>query len=246
MATNSLLRPAARESDPLSDLSKAVGEAIGLIVSGDREMLTVAAASLRFSLSSTLLASLLGIPAGVALAFSNLRFRRVIEDILYTLLAMPTVVVGLLVYTLIFSQGPLGRLHLLFSPAAIVLGQTALILPLVAALSCSAVSMIPPVVRETAITLGAGNVRALLTVAGEARAALLLACITAFGRVIGEVGISLLLGGNILGYTRTLTTAVALQTSKGEFAFGLALGAILLSVAFAVNLTIRLLGGRKA
>jgi tungstate transport system permease protein len=230
----------------LSDLSKAVGEAIELVLSGDREMLTVAAASLRFSLSSTLLAALLGIPAGVALSFSKLRFRHVVEDILYTLLSMPTVVVGLFVYTLIFSQGPMGGLRLLFSPTAIILGQTVLILPLVAALACSAVSMVHPVVRETAITLGAGNTRAMLTVAGEARAALLVACITAFGRVIGEVGISLLLGGNILGYTRTLTTAVALQTSKGEFAMGLALGAILMCVACAVNLTIRLLGGRKA
>ncbi len=230
----------------MNDLSKAVGEAIGLILSGDQEMLTVAAASLRFSVSSTVLAALLGIPAGVALSFSKLRFRRVAEDVLYTLLSMPTVVVGLFVYTVIFSQGPLGGLHLLFSPTAIVLGQTVLILPLVAALACSAVSMIHPVVHETAITLGAGKARAMLTVAGEARAALLVACITAFGRVIGEVGISLLLGGNILGYTRTLTTAVALQTSKGEFAMGLALGAILLGVAFAVNLTIRLMGGRNA
>ena len=226
----------------MNDLGKAMTEAIGLILSGDREMLGVAAASLRFSLSSTLLAAALGIPAGVALASSKLRIRSMIEDILNTLLAMPTVVVGLFVYTLIFSQGPLGGFRLLFSPMAIILGQTVLILPLIAALSCGAVSMINPVVRETAITLGAGRFRALLTVAAEARAALLLACITAFGRVIGEVGISLLLGGNILGYTRTLTTAVALQTSKGEFAFGLALGMILLCVAFAVNLALRMLG----
>lgn len=222
-----------------------MNEAIGLILSGDREMVTVAAASLRFSLSSTLLAAAIGIPAGIALAFSRLRFKHMIEDVLNTLLAMPTVVVGLFVYTLIFSQGPLGGLRLLFSPTAIVLGQTLLILPLIAVLACNAVSMINPVVRETALTLGAGNFRALLTVAAEGRAALLLACITAFGRVIGEVGISLLLGGNILGYTRTLTTAVALQTSKGEFAFGLALGMILLCVAFAVNLALRVLGGRS-
>jgi tungstate transport system permease protein len=121
-----------------------------------------------------------------------------------------------------------------------------LILPLIAALSCSAVSLIQPIVRETAMTLGAGRFRAALTLAAEARAALMVVCITAFGRVIGEVGISLLLGGNILGYTRTITTAVALQTSKGEFAFGLALGMILLCVAFAVTLALRLLGGGKS
>lgn len=230
----------------MSDLGNALKEAIGLILSADREMTTVVSASLRFSLSSTLLAAVIGIPAGIALASSRMRFKRIIEDILNTLLAMPTVVVGLFVYTLIFSQGPLGNLRLLFSPTAIILGQTVLILPLIAALSCSAVSLIQPIVRETAMTLGAGRFRAALTLAAEARAALMVACITAFGRVIGEVGISLLLGGNILGYTRTITTAVALQTSKGEFAFGLALGMILLCVAFAVTLALRLLGGGKS
>jgi tungstate transport system permease protein len=154
-------------------------------------------------------------------------------------------VVGLFVYTLIFNQGPLGRFQLLFSPAAIILGQTVLILPLVAALSCGAVSVVPPTVRETAFTLGAGRFRTILAVASEAQAALLIACLTAFGRVIGEVGISLILGGNILGYTRTITTAISLQTSKGEFALGLALGLILLCAAFAINIAARLLGRRS-
>jgi len=230
----------------LSDLGNALKEAVGLILSADPDLVTIATASLRFSLSSTLMAAACGIPAGVALAFRHGRFRRIMEDILNTLLAMPTVVVGLFVYALIFSQGVFGRFHLLFSPAAVILGQTVLIFPLIAALTCSAVSMVSPAVRETAMTLGAGRVRVALTVALEARAAILVACITAFGRVIGEVGISLLLGGNILGYTRTLTTAVALETSKGEFSLGLALGVILLAVAFVVNLSLRLLGGRSA
>ncbi len=135
---------AAPGSDSLSDLGNAMNEAISLILSGDREMTDGCAASLRFSLSSTLLAAAIGIPAGIALASSRMRFKRIIEDILNTLLAMPTVVVGLFVYTLIFSQGPLGNLRLLFSPTAIILGQTVLILPLIAALSCSAVSLIQP------------------------------------------------------------------------------------------------------
>ncbi len=230
----------------MSDLGKALNDAVRLILSADPEIMAVASASLRFSLSSTLLASAIGIPVGVTLASSRMRFKRFIEDILNTLLAMPTVVVGLLIYTLIFSQGPLGGFRLLFSPAAIILGQTVLIVPIVAALACAAASMVHPIVSETAMTLGAGRFRTMITVASEARAALLAACITAFGRVIGEVGISLLLGGNILGYTRTITTAIALQTSKGEFSFGLALGIILLCVAFAVNITIRVLGGRNA
>lgn len=229
----------------MSDLGQALREAFRLIVSADSDVTTIVSASLRFSLSSTLIASIIGIPAGVALANSRFRFKRLIEDILNTLLSVPTVVIGLFVYTLIFSQGPLGRFHLLFSPAAIILGQTVLILPLVASLSCSAVSIVNPIVRETAFTLGAGRFRTTLTVAAEARAALFVACITGFGRVIGEVGISLLLGGNILGYTRTITTAVSLQTSKGEFALGLALGIILLVAAFAVNIAARLLGNRS-
>jgi tungstate transport system permease protein len=230
----------------LIDLGQALAEAVRLILSADKDVVTICSASLRFSLSSTAIASLIGIPVGIALATSRLRFKRFIEDILNTLLAVPTVIVGLFVYTIIYSQGPLGRFHLLFSPTAIILGQTVLIVPLVASLACASVSAVNPVVRETALTLGAGRFRTALTIALEAHGALLVTCITAFGRVVGEVGISLLLGGNILGYTRTITTAVSLQTSKGEFALGLALGIILLCAAFGVNITARLLRRRPA
>ena len=225
----------------MSDLGQAFREAIRLILSADAEVATIVGASLRFSMSSTLIASAIGIPAGVALANARFRFKRLVEDILNTLLSIPTVIVGLFVYTLIFRQGPLGSFHLLFSPAAIILGQTILIIPLIASLACSAVSLVNPIIRETAITLGAGRFNIIRTVALEARPALLIACITGFGRVIGEIGISLILGGNILDYTRTITTAISLQTSKGEFALGLALGMILLCVAFGVNITTRLL-----
>jgi tungstate transport system permease protein len=225
----------------LNDLGHAFREAIRLIISADSDVTTIVFASLRFSISSTILASVLGVPAGIALAVSRFRFKKLIEDILNTLLAVPTVVVGLFVYTLLFSQGPLGGFRLLFTPAAIIIGQTVLIIPLIASLACSAVSIVNPIVRETALTLGAGRFKTVATIASEAQAALWVACITGFGRVIGEVGISLILGGNILGYTRTITTAVSLQTSKGEFALGLALGIILLVVAFGVNITGRLL-----
>jgi tungstate transport system permease protein len=229
----------------LNELGQAFSEAVRLILSADKDVTTIAFASLRFSLSSTLLASLIGVPTGIALAASSFRFKRLLEDLLNTLLAIPTVAVGLFVYLLIFSQGPLGGFHLLFSPAAIILGQTVLIIPLIASLSCSAVSIVNPVVRETALTLGAGRLRTVLTIASEAEAALLVACITGFGRVIGEVGISLILGGNILGYTRTITTAISLQTSKGEFALGLALGVILLCAAFGINIAVRVLRRRS-
>ncbi len=229
----------------MGDLGQSLTEAVGMILRADADVMTIVGASLRFSLSSTVIASLIGIPSGIALATSRLRIRPLLEDLLNTLLAVPTVVVGLFVYTLIMSRGPLGRFDLLFSPAAIILGQTVLIIPLVASLACSSVSVVDPVIRETARTLGAGRLRTTLTIASEAQAALLVACITAFGRVIGEIGISLILGGNILGYTRTITTAISLQTSKGEFALGLALGIILLSVAFVINGTVRRLGRRS-
>jgi tungstate transport system permease protein len=239
-------QPAKLGSNRLSDLGHAFREAIRLILSADTEAAVIVWASLRFSISSTVIASMIGIPAGIALAISRFRFKRLVEDSLNTLLSIPTVIVGLFVYALIFNQGPLGKYHLLFSPAAIILGQSILILPLLASLACSAVSQVNPVVRETAITLGANRFGILRTVAAEARPALLIACITGFGRVIGEVGISIMLGGNILGYTRTLTTAISLQTSKGEFALGLALGIILLCVAFGVNIAARLLRSRSA
>jgi tungstate transport system permease protein len=230
----------------LSDLGQAFYDAIRLILSADAEVAAIVWASLRFAVSSTAIASILGIPAGVALANSRFRFKHLAEDILNTLLSLPTVIVGLFVYTLIFSQGPLGKFRLLFSPTAIIIGQTILILPLITSLSCSAVSLVNPIIRETAITLGAGRFGIVRTVAAEARSALLIACITGFGRVIGEVGIAIILGGNILGYTRTITTAISLQTSKGEFAMGLALGIILMCVAFGVNIAARLFRGRPA
>ncbi len=225
----------------MNDLRQAFSEALRLILSVDPDFTTIVFASLRFSLGSTFLASTLGIPLGIALANADFRFKRLVEDILNTLLAVPTVVVGLFIYTLIFSHGPLGGLHLLFTPAAIILGQTVLIFPLIASLSCTAVSAIDPVVRQTAQTLGAARFRTAWTVALEARSALIVVCLTAFGRVIGEIGISLLLGGNILGYTRTITTAISLQTSRGEFALGLALGIVLLGVAFAITYATRML-----
>jgi tungstate transport system permease protein len=230
----------------LNDLGQAFSEALRLIFSADSDVATIVLASLRFSICSTLIASLIGVPAGIALAIAKFRFKRIIEDILNTLLAVPTVVVGLFVYMLICSQGPMGRYRLLFSPAAIILGQTVLIIPLITSLAFSAVSIVNPIVRETAFTLGAGRFRTVWTIASEAEAALLVACITGFGRVVGEVGISLMLGGNILGYTRTITTAISLQTSKGEFSLGLALGIVLLFAAFAINLALRMIRRRVA
>jgi len=223
-------------------LGRAVADALRLIIAADPDVVAAVWASLRFSFLSTVLASVLGIPAGVFLATVEFRGRQLVVTLLNTLLALPTVVVGLFVYALVFRQGPLGGLGMLFTPAAIVLGQTVLILPIVTALSRTSVAAVDPIYRATALTLGAGRWQTMWAILREARSGVLAACATAYGRVIGEVGVSMMLGGNIAGFTRTITTVIALETKKGEFALALALGIILLILAFAVNAGVRLLG----
>ncbi|MBD3327482.1 ABC transporter permease subunit, partial [candidate division KSB3 bacterium] len=161
------------------------------------------------------------------------------------LMALPTVVIGLFGYSLISRRGPLGTLELLFTPTAMVMGQIVLAMPIIMALTISAVQGVDPRVRRTATVLGASPFQSALAMVAEARFALMAAIITGFGRVIGEVGASMMLGGNIKGYTRNLPTAIALETSKGEFGFGLALGIILMTVALCVNFLMRFLQSRR-
>jgi tungstate transport system permease protein len=156
-------------------------------------------------------------------------------------MAIPTVVIGLFVFSFISRQGPLGVLGLLFTPAAMVVGQFLLATPIVVALSYAAIQGIDPRVKMTALTLGARSHQVIITLLLEARFAIIAAVIAGFGRVIGEVGSAMMLGGNIRGYTRTISTAIALETSKGEFSLGLALGMILLTVALSVNIALRYL-----
>lgn len=160
------------------------------------------------------------------------------------MLAIPTVVIGLFVYTLICRQSPLGNMGLLFTLPAIVLGQFILALPIMIALTQSAVSTLENSARETAVTLGAGSFGVSAILIREARFGIMAGVALTFGRLIGEVGISMMLGGNIEGYTRTMTTAIALETSKGEFALGMRLGIILLIIAILVNLLLRYFQGK--
>ncbi len=220
-------------------LLEALLDSLRLIVTADGDLVAAVWASLRFSVTSTVLASLIGIPAGVALAIVRFPGRRLAVTTLNTLLALPTVVVGLLVYGLVCREGPAGGLGLLFTPYAIILGQMVLIVPIVTALTRGAVAAVDPLVKDTALTLGAGPLRTLWIVLREARAGVLVAIGTAYGRVIGEVGVSMMLGGNIDGYTRTITTVIALETKKGAFTLALALGIVLMLVAFAVNFAVR-------
>jgi tungstate transport system permease protein len=220
-------------------------KALGLIFSLDREILSIALLSLKVSTIATFLSSLVGVPLGFIIGSGQFWGKKGLTAIFNTLMALPTVVVGLLVYSLISRQGPLGPLELLFTPKAMVIGQFILATPIIVALTISATQAIDPRVKITAMTLGASPLRTAVTVLSEAKFALMAAVVAGFGRVIGEVGCALMVGGNIRGYTRTMTTAISLETAKGEFAFGLALGFILLTIAFVVNILLHWLQSRK-
>jgi len=208
------------------------------------EVAGIAALSLRVALLATAVACALGLPFGVWLGTSALAGRRALLLLLNAALAVPTVVVGLLIYLLLSRHGPLGGLGLLFTWRAIVIAEIALAFPIAAALAAAAVQAADPRIRRTALTLGAGPVRTALAVAREVRLPLAAAVAVAFGRVLSEVGAALIVGGNIRFHTRTLTTAVTLATSQGQFGFAIALGLVLLALALAVNALIFLLRGR--
>ncbi len=204
----------------------------------------IAIFSLKVALTATIIACLLGIPLGFALGWTRFAGRRVLLALLNTALAVPTVVVGLVTYLLLARKGPLGVLEWLFTGQAIVIAEVVLAIPIATALSAAAVQAVDPRVRRTALTLGAGTLRTAWTVAREARFVLLAGVVVAFGRVLSEVGAALMVGGNIRYETRTLTTAITLFTSQGQFALAAALGLILLALALTVSVLIQLLQGR--
>ena len=221
--------------------SQAIIEAFRLIFTLDRDVLTITLISLNVSTVAIFLASITGVPFGFLIGISKFRGRGVIITLLNTLMALPTVVIGLLGYALVSRQGPLGPLELLFTPTAMMMGQYILATPIIMALTISATQSVDPRIKRTTIVLGANAFQSAIAMVLEARFALMAAIITGFGRVIGEVGASMMLGGNIKGYTRNLSTAIALETSKGEFGFGLALGIILMTVALGINTLLRFL-----
>ncbi|UCG11573.1 MAG: ABC transporter permease [Deltaproteobacteria bacterium] len=202
----------------------------------DQELVQIIYVSLKVSSISTFTASMVGIPAGFLIAFGEFRGKSLVITILNTLLALPTVVVGLFVYAFISRRGLFGPLDLLYTQKAIIIGQVILIIPIVTTFTISAISRIDERYRKTAMTLGANLLQTAWVIIREARFGIVAAVVAAFGRVIAEVGISMMLGGNAKGFTRTMTTAMALEYDKGEFVLGVALGIVLLTVSFGVNL----------
>ncbi len=220
-------------------LGEAVVAAFRLIASGDRAVYYVAWTSLRVATAACALAAAAGVPLGLAIALRRFRGRGAVLLALNTLMALPTVVVGLLFYALLGRRGPLG------AHAGIVLGECALALPIITNLTVSAVRSLDPRLLLTCKALGASTAQQALTVVREGRFAVMAAVVAGFGRVIGEVGVAMMIGGNIAGFTRTMTTAIALETSKGDFEMGLALGFLLLLVALAANAALRRLQGTR-
>lgn len=224
--------------------SESLTTALQLIASRDPDVVSAVTVSIVVSLWSTLFASLAGVPTGVAVAVTEFPGKRAVVTLLNTLMALPTVVVGLFVYSLVSRQGPLGEFGILFTPWAMVAGQTLLAIPIVANLTMSAIKGADPRIVPTALTLGAGPFESIQRLVLEMRFGIMAALIAAFGRVIAEVGVAMMLGGNIRGHTRTMTTAIAMETGKGEFALGLALGLILMAVALIVNMALNALQQR--
>lgn len=219
-------------------IGEGLKTAFDLIVSRDPETLGITWTSLRVSVTATLLALALGIPAGVFLALAEFRGRRLVMGLVNTGLALPPVVVGLWVSILLFRNGPLGGLRLLYTPEAIIIAQFVIALPIVVGLSAVAVQQLNPKLRLQLLALGASRRQVVWLLVREARLPLLAAVMVAFGSVMSEVGASMTVGGNIQGSTRVLTTAAVMEAGQGNYGLALALGFILLAVVYAVNVVI--------
>lgn len=225
------------------DWLETTREAFVLLISGDAELWQIIFISLRVSLLAMLIAAPLAISLGYVLATSSFPGRRILIVITQGLLASPTVVVGLLLYLLLSRQGIFGSLKLLFTQEAMIIGQVLIALPVLVSFTISAVQGADPRARETAISLGAARLRTALTTLMEVRFGVMAAVFNAFGRIVSEIGCSLMVGGNIAGVTRNIPTAIALETSKGEFAQGIALGFVLLVVALSINFALAFVQG---
>jgi len=225
----------------MSDITNGIIQAIDLIVTLNPEVMQIAALSLYISLTATTLAAIVAIPAGALIYFNTFYGKRAVIILIQTLYSVPTVVVGLVIYLLISRSGPLGFFGLLFTPEGMILGQTVLIIPIIMGLVISALSGIDRSISDTLVALGATGFQKILEIVKEARFAILSAVVLGFGRAIAEVGVAMMIGGNIRGFTRVLTTAITLETGMGEFGLSIALGIILLALALIVVVILNLI-----
>jgi len=219
----------------LDVLVEGARQAVALLLGGDREILGVLWLSLQVSSAATLIALLLGIPAGAVLALSRFPGRTLVVSAVNTGMGLPPVVVGLFVTILLWRSGPLGGWEILYTPAAIILAQAVIASPIVTGITLAAVQNVPAKFRLQLIALGASRPQMVWVTLREARLPMLAAVMAGFGGVISEIGASLMVGGNIKGQTRTLTTAMVLETGKGNFEIAIALSILLLLLVFGIN-----------
>ena len=217
---------------------QGITQAFWLLVTGDPEVVSVTLLSLEVSGSATLLSLVLGIPLGMALALSRFPGRHLVVSLVNTGMGMPPVVVGLFVMIMLWRNGPLGLLHLLFTPTAMVIAQLVIAAPMVTGITLAAIGSLNPKLRLQILALGATRWQMLWLLMRESRLPLLAAVMAGFGAVISEVGASQMVGGNILGQTRVLTTATVMESSKGNFDVAIALSIILMLLVYGVNLVL--------
>jgi tungstate transport system permease protein len=228
----------------VSEIIEGFLQAVNMIVTLNPDLLQIAALSLYISLCATLIAAAITIPLGGFIHFREFRGKQGLITLIETLYSVPTVIVGLLVYFLISKSGPFGFLGLLYSPEGMILGQAVLILPIILGLVISALSGISQNIRDTIVSLGATEFQGIFEIIREARFAILSGVILGFGRAISEVGVAMMIGGNIRGETRVLTTAIALGTGMGEFSLAMALGIILLAISMMVVFLMKFIARR--
>ncbi|MDD4876893.1 MAG: ABC transporter permease [Dehalococcoidales bacterium] len=220
----------------MENLWQGLIKALQLIISLDPEVIQIAGRSLWIAATSCILATIVCLPLGSIIHFNKFYGKRLLINILQTLYSVPTVAVGLFVFVFISRAGPLGSLGIMFTPIAVIIGQVILITPVITGLTVSALSGVDKGIAETAVSLGANRLQKMILVLREARYAIISAVIMGFSRAVSEVGLSLMIGGNIKGFTRTITTAISLETSKGNLELSLALGMILIFLALLVNI----------
>jgi len=229
----------------MSEILSGMSQAFWLIISLDAELFEIIVLSLQVTITAVIIASLIGIPIGAWLAVNRFRFRRTAIAFLNALMGLPPVVVGLIVYILLSRSGPFGVLGLLFTPTAMIIAQVIIITPIIASISHQAIRDLWHDYHDLLISMNTTKWQRIMTLITDARRSLLTASLAGFGRAVGEVGAIMIVGGNIDHVTRVLTTAIALETGKGEFAFALALGFVLIFLAIIINLAIHWVTGTE-
>jgi tungstate transport system permease protein len=228
----------------LEEIWNGVLRAIELIATLNPEVLEITARSLFISFSAVFVAAAIGIPLGALIELREFRGKKALVNLIQTLYGLPTVTVGLLVFLILSRSGPLGNLELLYTPTGMVIGQMILVSPILIGLTISALKGVSPQIRDTAVSLGADESQLIRAIIKEARFAVIAAVLIGFGRALSEVGVAMMIGGNIRDYTRVLTTSIALQTSMGNLEMSMALGIILIGISMILNLSLSRFQGR--